>query len=366
VSLTKRTGLAQLSKWSKTNIIHAFTFIGIILILALVAPSRPADFVPLYNGAVAVREHRNPFDRRVVEQNQRDVYGRLAIAGEDEFRGGYPVPALFIGLPLTVLPIGAASVVYRVFSATLLILALVQLGVKPLWAFVVLFLLREPVVAFTLGQFTLWTSACAVFALSALKQQQDTRAALWFALASGNLILTVPLALLMLLARRRALLIYIGAMGLWYGVSFLTTGWWVAEWLEILRAYPGYVKFMIWMPTVLPILIPVGIFAVIMALRKHDMMPRWAFAVSGIVLLLPLSGLYHMTLFAPVFVRCSRSFVLVIGACIWALSLAPLDLRLLIVPLVFTSMTLVVNLYRPTWRKSLYALFARDANLQAE
>ena len=358
--------MAQFGKWSKTNIFHGFTFIGIILTLVLIAPSRPADFVPLYNGAVAVREHRNPFDRRVVEQNQRDVYGRLAVAGEDEFRGGYPVPALFLGLPLTVLPIGGASVVYRVFSATLLVLALVRLGVKPLWAFVVLFLLREPVVAFTLGQFTLWTSACAVFALSALQRQQDTRAALWFALASGTLILTVPLAFLMLLARRRALLIYIGVMGLWSGVSFLTSGWWVAEWLEILRAYPGYVKFMIWMPTVLPIVIPVGIFAVIMALRKHDMMRRWAFAVSGIVLLLPLSGLYHMTLFAPVFVRYSRSLVLVIGVCVWALSLAPLELRLLTVPLVFTGVTLVDNLYTPAWRKPLTSLIARDANLEAD
>ena len=179
-----------------------------------------------------------------------------------------------------------------------------------------------------------------MLALDALKRQQQVRAAFFFALSTLHPILTLPLALLVLLPHGRALVTFVALMTASLALSLIIGGLWIPQWVTTMTAYSSYVSYMVWLPRTLPLLIPLGMLLVYFALRQGEPLTRYALALSAAVVLLPITGLYHLTLFAPVLAQRPRRYVVALGIATWALSsVAPFDIRQL-TPLLFVALVL--------------------------
>lgn len=332
----------------KTAIYYLILF---VLLLAIV-PSRPVDFTAVYHGVTALSDNESPYDMKIAEQNQRFTYGRLALDGEDQMRIAHPLTSLLLLYPLAWFELQTAKAIFIAGSALLLISGVHQLGAKWWWSVLVCILLREPVAAFMLGQIALLSSACVVWALVFAKRRQNRAAQLMMVIASVHPILSVPIALLTL--KKRSL--YVSVLSLLFCLSLCIDWQWPLKWLSVARAYPGYVNYMVWLPQVAPILAFIGIALLFMR--------NFTGSLTGLTLLMPLTGAYHLTLYAPVFSKPTYVF-LVFALLIWFIPLFPISDRKVISPLLFVCFALLSSNSLQHWLYEQRSKLRADADRRA-
>ncbi len=122
-----------------------------------------------------------------------------------------------------------------------------------------------------------------------------------------------------------------GVMAFVGAISLIIEPLWALRWIETVRMYPAYVNFMVWLPALTPVVVPIGI--ALLFVREY-------YAVlSGLVLILPITGMYHMALYAPIFIKPTRIALLMI-AILWAVSFLEPDIKKAVTPFVFIGAAL--------------------------
>lgn len=304
-------------------------WILVIVVLVLVAQMPPRDFGAPFHGAEALVSGVSPYAQSVTDLSQLSYYGRLAEYGEDQHRVAYPVTSLLLLTPLVGLGIENAALLYRVLAAFLLILGVYRLQKSLLWAILAVFLLREPMVAFNLGQMALLGAAFSTLGISLLKERREVPALVCFVGASISPVIGIPLALLILWPYRRLWLGYISLMAALGVISLVVSGWWLPDWVGTMRSYPTYTQYGVWMPA----LIPLGV----AALLGSD---RFRGATSAVLLSVPLTGLYQTSIAVGLL---TRKQLISCGVSLWLSSfIAPLSVRLILTPLIIAA-----HLYPP-------------------
>jgi hypothetical protein len=310
-------------------------YITIFLVLLAIVPPRPFDFTAIYNGASALHAGISPYDRSVTERNQSYNYGRLALTYEDEIRVAHPLTSMLMLYPLGWAEQETAKQLFIAGSGLLFIAGLHYLGASLWWACLMFFLLREPISGFFLGQLALLSAAAVIWGLASIKRGKLRAAQLWMVLASTHPVLSVPLALIVL-PRRRLYLCILAAIGL---LMLTVDNLWPLHWIENMRAYPSYVTNMVWMPSISPIFVPLSL--ALMSMRGYSS------TVAGLTLILPVTGVYHMSLYAPVFIKPSIA-VLVFIILLWCTTTYPLNVRKVMTLLMFASFSVIYALDLPT------------------
>lgn len=283
------------------------------------------DLVARYVGAQQALAGINPYSDTATDAIQRGYYGRLAREDEDQQRFAYPGYSLFVFAPLALLPIRVALVVSQGVQLALMLIAMRRLGVTSLAAAGILVALKEPLVSLLIGNVSLWVAAWIGFALVDLQRGREGRAGVCMAVAAVQPTLAVPLALLMLANRRRGLTVYLVSMALLVGASCILWGFWIPDWLAQVRAYGGYVSYLVWLPAILPPIIIIGAVAGVRSWLSSDLQSRFAHSIAAIVSLIPLTGLYHLSLFA--LVRLPMWTWLALGVVVWGMSPLPFEVR---------------------------------------
>lgn len=310
----------------KALVLYLCLFVGLLLIV----PKEPVDFTAVYRGVEALVSGESPYSESVTERNQLEKYGRLAFDDEDQMRIAHPLTSLLLLAPIGWLDFEAAKAIFIALSATLLISGLHQLGAKLWWAILLCLLLREPLVAFFLGQIALLSSAMIVWGLVMLKKRCFRAAQLFMIVASVHPVLSVPIALLTL--KKRTL--YITIMLALLCASLLMDYTWPFQWLSTAKAYPGYVNYMVWLPSITPAIAILGV--LLLFFREYQ------YTLAGLTFILPLTGAYHMTLYTPVFLRPTFAIIPMIAA-LWALPVLSSDTRVVVTPLVFACFSIIAS-----------------------
>lgn len=291
--------------------------------LWLIAPS-PNDFTVPYTGAQQARAGVYVYGAEATEATQTAYYGAVIGNTGDQQRFAYPAYSLFVFAPFTMLSFREAFAAWEALQVMLVLLAMRRLGIRPMYAALVLVALKEPLVNVLVGNTALWGAAWVGFGLAALERQQERRAGVWFALAALQPTITVPLALLVLSSRRKALICYLLTLAVIGSASLVLWGCWIPDWLEQIRAYGGYVNFMVWLPAFFLPAVILGVAALWRGLQSGGT-GRYALLLSGLVSLLPLTGLYHLSLFS--LARLSARWWGLIGVVMWSLSALPFAVR---------------------------------------
>lgn len=303
-------------------------YVCLFVVLIGVVPKTPVDFTAVYRGVEALVHGESPYSESVTERNQLEKYGRLAMDGEDQMRIAHPLTSLLLLAPLGWMGFELAKTIFIALSATLLISGLHQLGAKLWWAILLCLLLREPLVAFFLGQIALLSSAMIVWGLVMLKQRKFRAAQCFMIVASVHPILSVPIALLTLKKR----ILYVSIMSVLLCVSLAVDSMWMSKWMGAISGYSGYVGYMIWIPKIIPVIAIIGV--LLLLIRGYTA------TLAGLTLLLPLTGAYHMTLYATVFLR-PTWIVFALAAILWIAAALPVQARLMVVPLSFACFALL-------------------------
>jgi hypothetical protein len=298
----------------------------LLFALVLLTTATPVnDLTPRYVGAQAALRGESPYSAATLRDIQIAYYGAVAQEGQDQQRFAYPAYSLFVFTPLTLFPLTTAYVVWELVQLALVLLALRLLGTPILTAAFMLALLKEPVVSMLVGNIALWATAWVGLALAALERGHQRRAGLCFTLACIQPTLAIPLALFMLLPYRKALLAYVASMGAVGAASVALWGWWLPDFLEGLRSYTTYVSYMVWLPALFPPVVVLALWSLVSGWRTDDLWTRYRYVLSALVLLLPLTGLYHLSLF--LLARLPLRWVATLGSVVWLMSPLPFDLR---------------------------------------
>ncbi len=241
--------------------------VGILLLLLLLADAyaiyrihiqrlgNALDFYPFWAGGREVLlERHNPYDPAVMLRIQEAIYGRPARPDENQHGYAYPAYAPFLTWPFLLLPFPAAAALW-IAGQQALVVASVALTVRAVrWqpgrrTFLLLCLaamtFRYSMIAFVLGQTTVWVLFWLTVALWAAGQRSDRLAGL--ALVAGmvkpQLVVLPALALLLSLPGRRKQRTFwtlSGAMALLLALSVLFIGPWLADYVRQIRAYRDY------------------------------------------------------------------------------------------------------------------------------
>jgi hypothetical protein len=230
------------------------------------------DFYPIWAGGRHVLLRRQtPYTREVMRQNQRAMYGRLALPDENQHGYAYPAHTPFLLAPFLLLPFSYAAPLWIALQQILLVAAVPLLVRATGWRIerwrlgllcLVTTLFRYSMIALVLGQTAVWVLFALALALWAARRQRAVIAGL--ALAAGTLkpqlVLLPALALLVSLprgTRRRMSLALAGTFALLVGGSLMCAGLWFDDYGRLLQAYQGYstIEFPLlalashWLPT---------------------------------------------------------------------------------------------------------------------
>jgi hypothetical protein len=262
-----------------------------------------------------------------MHQNQRAIYGRLALPDENQHGYAYPAYAPFLLAPFALLPFSYAAPLWIALQQILLVAAVLLLVRATGWRTepwrlgllcLVAILFRYTMIVLVLGQTAAWVLFALALALWAAHRERPIVVGL--ALAAGalkpQLVLLPALALLIPLApgqRRRAALAFAGALALLVGGSLLFAGFWFDDYWRLLQSYQGYstTEFPLlalgdhWLPrTAGQVLNATGIAALLAMLGGAIW--RWrnsgrpalplALAVAVTQLAVPQTGSYNLTL----------------------------------------------------------------------
>jgi hypothetical protein len=173
-------------------------------------PDFVSDFDQVWAGAAAVLRGENPY---LVVGPRRAFHWAWPLY--------YPMPALLLALPLGMMPVVAARVVFAGVSAGLFAYALTRDGFARWPAFIsVSFMVNVELVQ--------WSSLLAAAAM--------TPALSWLACAKPNIGLAIAAAA----SRWKTILLVAGGAALLGAISFVVLPSWFHQWLENVRAAPHF------------------------------------------------------------------------------------------------------------------------------
>ena len=202
------------------------------------------------------KEGVSPYDDRVGEASQRQIYGRLAEPDEDQVLYAYPFYAVFYIGPLAFLNYQLAATIYIfiMFCGLLLTLALSlhllrwlpsppMLAALVLWTVVAYFSVR----GLLLAQLAIIGYVGHIVALWAIFQKRETLAGLALTLSTikpqtGFLIVPLLLIWAWRTGRRGIVISFALSFGAMCGISFLLQPSWLGDWLHQISAYQNYTE----------------------------------------------------------------------------------------------------------------------------
>lgn len=324
-------------------------YLLLALALSFAAPLTVVnDFTPRYVGVQSALSGESLYSQTTTERIQQVYYGYTTIT-QDQQAFAYPATSALVFAPITALPLMPAAEYWRGAQLVLACVALFLLVRRWYAPPLLLLLLHEPLVGFLLAQTVLWSVAWLAFGLYALERGWRVRAGVCCALATIQPTLTIPIILILLIRQRRALAAFFAVMLLWALASILVFGWWLPDWLRGVSAYGGYVEFLVWLPGRVWWVAPIGLGLLLLALREKRAAERLGLAAAGTVLLLPMTGLYHLSLFAPAVCRLRWQFWVLFALAAWGLILLPFEFRVWEAALLAGAVALAIFWGRQHW-----------------
>lgn len=215
------------------------------------------DFYSRWMGARALfLAGKDPYSNAVTREIQIGMYGRPALADEDQVAFAYPLYASFLAAPLVALPYAWAEsfwiafLIFAIVGASILFARWVEWPQTPwgplaLLAFVLTFYPAQRGVF--LGQFALLVYASLAIGIVLVAWEHDGFAGCFFAIATVKPHVAI-LALLVILSwavwhkRWRVWVGFVSAMAFLLIASFLLLPNWLTEFFTALGAYQSYIQ----------------------------------------------------------------------------------------------------------------------------
>ncbi|MEO8610485.1 MAG: glycosyltransferase family 87 protein [Chloroflexota bacterium] len=302
------------------------------------------DFYPHWVGGRAVWSGQTPYTHEITRQIQMGMFGEELPPDADQQNLAYPAYTSIIMGPVIAFPaptaialwmaIGLASVIWT----PIVWMAILNWRPAPLVLFALLlgltFGFHYPIDMLVLAQFSGTVLLATSLGVWLLTLKRDIAAGIIFVLATvpptvgGTLALGI-LAAFALRGRWRGLAAFIVTLGLIVLVSILRIGWWIPDWLRVVREYAAYAP-PAWPPNFLPLPLRVLFVAAIIGfalwtlfrfLRPSNTLPVASAPQSSVLisrpsidlviaailtalLLIPQTGYYYLVLLIPVIVAC--------------------------------------------------------------
>ncbi len=254
--------------------------IGVWIVLLIQDARLGVDFVPLYLAGERILSGLSPYGADATADLMRQWHAPFAAAGN-----AYPLPMLILILPLTLLPLMAATLLWTTAGA-LGTGASVGLARRPATLLVLPFLFLPFHRAVVMGQATLLWMALAVGLVYAINKKHGPMVGIVCALLllkpQNGAILALGGLVYAIREHPSALWWFAGTGTALGGVSWALQPQWVSAWLDQVRLYQAVVQ-----P---PALLPVGVLVVLACWR----LPWWGLLAAAQVVCFPLTDLYSV------------------------------------------------------------------------
>lgn len=324
----KRPLTAILILASAVALIAAALFVFALTVIVPQSGNR-FDFFPRWAGSRAVLAGQSPYSQAVTERIQMGMFGHILPESADQQGFAHPAYSAYVLLPVVLLDASVATALWmtvQIMAVGLSVaLWILMFRWKPhplvfgLVIFGCLFVFRYPTNLFLLGQFTGSILAGFTVAVWFALNKQDIAAGVVLVLCTvpptmGAGLAVVLACVLLLAGRWKVLAGFAASMAVLIGLSILSVGFWIPDWLEALRQYSEY-SYPVWPPTLVgsPLvglaLIGVGVsfsvFDTIRFVRNATADHLRDLAVTLLLcafLLLPSTGNYYLVLILPALV----------------------------------------------------------------
>ncbi|MBZ0288607.1 MAG: DUF2029 domain-containing protein [Anaerolineae bacterium] len=344
------------SKSRPSSLITRYFFlillINILLISGLAAfnastlvPARGlrVDFYPHWVGGRAVWSGQTPYTPEITRQIQMGMFGAELSATDDQQNLAYPAYTSILLGPVIALPAESAIALWMAIGVAGVIwtpiiwMAILNWRPAPLVLFVLLlgltFGFHYPIDMLVLAQFSGTVLLAISLGVWLLAQKRDVAAGVILVLAAvpptvgGTLALGI-LAAFALRGRWRGLAAFIATLGIVVLISILLIGWWLPDWLRVVRDYAAYAP-PAWPPNFLPLIVRIPFVAGVIiyalwslarflgfqvpvasrqpsnsALSTQNLADLVIAALLTALLLIPQTGYYYLVLLIPVIVAC--------------------------------------------------------------
>lgn len=288
------------------------------------------DFYPHWYGGRTVWQGETPYRLEITQAIQQDMFGELLPPEEDQQNFAYPAYTSILIAPILALPAPTAIALWTAIQLTAIIwsaiiwLAVLKWKPKPFTLFALIiglvFVFHYPMDTFVLGQFSGTVLLSISLGTFFLLQRRDVAAGIAFVFATvppttGGPIVIAIFGLYLLKGRWRALLTFVLIMLLVTGFSILRIGWWIPQWINVVRQYAGYAP-PVWVPSFLPLPLIIVLIVTLLLLLGWSLYHFWqrfgtpqqidlvVTILLVALMLLPQTGYYYLVLLIPVIIVC--------------------------------------------------------------
>lgn len=287
------------------------------------------DFYPHWVGGRTVWNGQTPYTPETTRQIQMGMFNAELPPDADQQNFAYPAYTSIALAPVIALPASLSVALWMsigllsVMVSPLIWLAILGWRPKPLLVALLIlgltFAFHYPMDAYILGQFSPIILLGISLGILLFTLGKDTAAGIAFALATIPPTVGAPIALLILgiyvlRGRWRGLAAFIVTVGALVLISILRIGWWIPDWLNVVRAYASYAP-PVWPPNFLPLIIRIpfvigllGITAVsfqrsvFRSQQNASLLTWYSVAIIAVLILIPQTGYYYLVLLIPVIV----------------------------------------------------------------
>lgn len=312
-----------------------FLLLNIILLVTISAFSHEAivsvrgnrfDFFPRWVGAQAYWRGESPYSPQVTSEIQRGMFGAELPPDLDQQNFAYPAYTAILVTPLLAVPSHVAISLWMAFQflcicwSVIIWIGIVGWRPRPVTLCLLLllfaFLFRYSVNVYVLAQFTGVTLLLFSVSTWFLIKGHDSVAGITLALATFSPTMALPYSLGIILShaivrRWRILLTFIATLFTLIVVSVVQVGWWISDFVRVIRAYSEYAR-PLWAMSIfdagavrLIAIASVTIFAIWSYLRfrsRQNSASQVDMIIAGnicLLLLIPQTGNYYLTLLIP-------------------------------------------------------------------
>jgi hypothetical protein len=303
------------------------------------------DFYPHWVGGRAVWSGQTPYTAEITREIQMGMFGGELPPEADQQNLAYPAYTSIVLGPVIALPAPTAIAAWMAIGLAAVIwtpviwLAILSWRPAPLLLFVLLlglsFGFHYPIDMLVLAQFSGTVLLSLSLGVWLLTLKRDLLAGVIFALATVPPTLGAPLALgilgaLALRGRWRGLAAFVVTLAVLTGISIVLIGWWIPDWLEVVRDYASYAP-PAWPPNFLPLPLRIVLVGGIIlygawmlwrflryqspATSQASLTGNWKLETDSFIdlvialllaalLLIPQTGYYYLVLLIPVIVAC--------------------------------------------------------------
>lgn len=325
----------------------AALFIFVLLVAGLAAftystivPTRGLrfDYYPHWVGGRAVWSGQTPYTSEITRQIQLGMFGQELPPEADQQNFAYPAYTSIVLGPVIALPAPVSVSVWMamqlvgVMLSPILWLAILGWRPKPLVLGLLIlgltFGFHYPMDAYILGQFSGTVLLAISLGILLLSRGYEWVGGTVLALATVPPTVGGPLALgilglHLLRGQWRGLAAFIITMLVLVGISILRIGFWIPDWVNVVRAYADYAP-PVWPPNFLPIvprvLLVMGVIGGLLyavfkgkplaVSRQPSAKPteysalstQYSVLILAVLLLIPQTGYYYLVLLIPVIV----------------------------------------------------------------